>query len=96
MGDNNDAGDNGDNKDNMDEDEEGKPKFKPENFAWTHYDGNPRNYIQTLMRLKKLPFEECSLPLSDAKQSLFSAVEKHINNWEDTTYGGVINLTKII
>ena len=31
---------------------DGVPKFKPENFTWTSYDGNPRNYVQILKRLK--------------------------------------------
>ena len=34
---------------------DGVPKFKPENFTWTTYDGNPRNYVQVLKRLKMYP-----------------------------------------
>jgi hypothetical protein len=73
-----------------------KPKFKPENFSWTNYDGRPRNFIQTLCRLKKLPFEETTYDNRQANEALYSTCEKHILNWEDTSYGGVIVLAKII
>ena len=32
------------------ENPDGVPKFKPENFSWTYYDGKPRNYVQILKR----------------------------------------------
>ena len=37
------------------ENPDGIPKFKPENFSWTSYDGKTRNYIQFLKRLKCFP-----------------------------------------
>ena len=37
------------------ENQDGAPKFKPENYPWTNYDGVPRNYIQILKRLKMFP-----------------------------------------
>ena len=37
------------------ENPDGVPKFKPENFKWTSYDGQPRNYVQVLKRLKMFP-----------------------------------------
>ena len=40
------------------ENPDGVPKFKPENFSWTSYDGIPRNYFQILKRLKNFVVEE--------------------------------------
>jgi hypothetical protein len=77
---------------------EGEPqKFKPEDYAWTNYDGKPRNYIQTLLRLKKLPFEQHSIHSRDIKKTLFNTIESHLTNWaSQQNYGGVVNLTNIV
>jgi hypothetical protein len=73
------------------------PKFKPENYAWTYYDGKPRNYIQILYRLRKLPFEKMSVHSRDIKSTIFENIENHLKNWEtEQTYGGIINLTTIV
>lgn len=37
---------------------ENKPKFKPEGFSWTSYDGNPRNYVQVVSKFTKYPVVE--------------------------------------
>lgn len=44
-----------------DEDQDGeaeKPKFKPEGFSWTYYDGKPRNYVQVISKFTKYPIIE--------------------------------------
>jgi hypothetical protein len=76
--------------------DDGKPKFKPENYSWTSYDGNPRNYVQTLLRLKRFPLETSQVKRQNAGEYVFSVLQTHLSNWEDTNYGGVLNLTKII
>ena len=80
------------------EEGENKPKFKPEDWAWTNYDGKPRNYVQTLHRLKKLPIEQATVErVRDLNPFLLKALTTHMKNWEeDQTYSGVINLTRLI
>ncbi len=75
--------------------DENMPKFKPENFAWTNYDGNPRNFIQILLRLKKLPFLQVFCRRSDVYSTLLSDIKTHIINSEDKSSQGMITLYKI-
>ena len=63
------------------ENPDGVPKFKPENYAWTNYDGKPRNYVQILKRLKNF---EVKIEEMDENNSYGNEVEKiigeHIEN----------------
>jgi hypothetical protein len=84
-----------DNQENAENPEE-TPKFKPENYAWTNYNGNPRNYIQTLLRLKKLPFEHNTLSYDDFASNLLSMIENHLYYWEtDPLYAGMVTLINL-
>ena len=79
------------------ENPDGQPKFKPENFSWTSYDGKPRNYVQVLKRLKAYPvkFIEAS---DTCREELIKVIGSHIDNYmsrKDTGYSGMINIIKI-
>ena len=79
------------------ENPDGQPKFKPENFSWTSYDGKPRNYVQVLKRLKAYPvkFIEAS---DTCREELIKVIGSHIDNYmsrKDTGYTGMINIIKI-
>ena len=79
------------------ENPDGKPKFKPENFSWTSYDGKPRNYVQVLKRLKAYPvkFIEAS---DTSREELIKVIGSHIDNYmarKDTGYDGMITIIKI-
>jgi len=73
------------------------PKFKPELFAWTNYDGNPRNYIQTIKRMNKIPLIEDNIKFDTLNDNLMKDLEEHINEWKNNKndYSGLIKLTKI-
>ena len=72
-------------------------KFKPENFAWTFYDGIPRNYVQILKRLKNFPIK--IIEASDTcREELIKALGNHLDNFmnkDELKYKGVITLIKI-
>ena len=73
------------------------PKFKPEDFKWTNYDGLPRNYVQILKRLKQFPVK--CMESENCREELVRAVGTHIDNFngrEDSKYNGVIEVVKII
>ena len=73
------------------------PKFKPEDFKWTYYDGLPRNYVQILKRLRKFPVK--CMESENCREELVRAVGTHIDNFngrEDSKYNGVIEVVKII
>ena len=76
---------------------DGKPKFKPENFAWTSYDGKPRNYVQVLKRLKMYPVKV--IEASDTcREELIKVIGSHIDNYMDRkeiSYSGMITIIKI-
>ena len=81
------------------ENPDGVPKFKPENYAWTNYDGKPRNYVQILKRLKNL---EVKIEEMDENNSYGNEVEKiigeHIEKYEkkdENKYNGIISVIKI-
>ena len=79
------------------ENPDGPPKFKPENFSWTSYDGKPRNYIQVLKRLKTYPVK--LIEASDTcREELIKVIGSHIDNYmarKDTGYNGMITIIKI-
>ena len=77
--------------------EEENPKFKPENFSWTSYDGKPRNYVQVLKRLKAYPvkFIEAS---DTCREELIKVIGSHIDNYmarKESNYNGMITIIKI-
>ena len=76
---------------------DGVPKFKPENFSWTSYDGKPRNYVQILKRLKTYPVK--LIEASDTcREELIKVIGSHIDNFmsrKDTGYTGMITIIKI-
>ena len=74
------------------------PKFKPEGLKWTDYDGNPRNYIQVLKRLKRYPVSE--VDSKDCRKDLVSALGSHIDQFfeeknEKKGYSGSIHYIKV-
>ena len=78
------------------ENPDGVPKFKPENFSWTSYDGKPRNYIQILKRLKCYPVKAVDNP--SYREELVKLIGEHINNYlkkEENKYKGLISVIKI-
>ena len=79
------------------ENPDGAPKFKPENFSWTSYDGKPRNYIQVLKRLKAYPIKY--IEASDTcREELIKVIGTHIDNYmtrKEASYSGMINVIKI-
>ncbi len=38
-----------------------KPPFKPENYVWTYYNGNPRNYSQILLKYAKYKLDDFNI-----------------------------------
>ena len=81
------------------ENPDGVPKFKPENFAWTSYDGKPRNYVQILKRLKKF---DVHLAEADAGgnygEHLEKILEEHIEKYakkDENKYKGIISVIKV-
>ena len=79
------------------ENPDGAPKFKPENFSWTSYDGKPRNYVQVLKRLKAYPvkFIEAS---DTCREELIKVIGSHIDNYmarKESGYTGMITIIKI-
>ena len=79
------------------QEEEGANKFKPENFAWTNYDGVPRNYIQIIKRYKTFPIK--IIEASDTcREELIKALGNHLDNFmnrEELKYKGNITVIKI-
>jgi len=64
------------------EGEEGKPKFKPEGFSWTDYDGNPRNHVQVISRFTKYPIVECDTTVRNLENSLIEILNNDIKTKE--------------
>ncbi len=64
------------------EGEEGKPKFKPEGFSWTDYDGNPRNHVQVISRFTKYPIKECDTSIRNLGSSLIEILNNDIKTKE--------------
>lgn len=61
---------------------ENKPKFKPEGFSWTSYDGNPRNYIQVVSRFTKYPSVEDNTTVRNLENTLIEIVANDIQQKE--------------
>ena len=79
------------------ENQDGAPKFKPEDYPWTNYDGIPRNYIQILKRLKMFPVK--IIESSDAcREELIKSLGNHLDNFmnrEELKYKGLVTIIKI-
>ena len=78
------------------ENPDGVPKFKPENFTWTSYDGNPRNYVQVLKRLKMFPVKV--VKSDNCRDELIKAIKEHLNNFgkkEENKYNGMISIINV-
>ena len=78
------------------ENPDGVPKFKPENFTWTSYDGNPRNYVQVLKRLKMFPVNV--VKTDNCRNDLIKAIKEHLNKYakkEENKYNGIINIINV-
>ena len=81
------------------ENPDGVPKFKPENFSWTNYDGKPRNYVQILKRLKCLDvnlkeFNESNNYGEELEKVIGEHIEKY-GKKEENKYKGIISVIKI-
>ena len=78
------------------QEEEGGNKFKPEDYAWTNYDGVPRNYIQIIKRYKTFPVK--IIEASDTcREELIKALGNHLDNFinrEELKYKGNITIIK--
>lgn len=61
---------------------ENKPKFKPEGFSWTSYDGNPRNYIQVVSRFTKYPVAEDNTTIRNLENTLVEILASDIQQKE--------------
>jgi len=75
---------------------DGVPKFKPENFKWTSYDGQPRNYVQVLKRLKMFPVN--AIKTDKCREELIKAIKTHLDNFgkkEENKYEGIINIINV-
>ena len=77
---------------------DGVPKFKPENFSWTNYDGKPRNYVQILKRLKNWEvkveeFNDSNNYGTEVEKIIGEHIEKFVN--KENKYNGNISLIKI-
>ena len=78
------------------ENPDGVPKFKPEEFSWTSYDGKPRNYIQILKRLKNFPIK--LVENRSCREELVKSIGEHMDNYlhkEENKYKGIIYIFKI-
>jgi len=76
------------------------PKFKPENFKWTNYDGIPRNYVQILKRLKNMPVKLVNIEENNeiVREELIKGLGYHLDNFvnrEESKYNGIIEIIKI-
>ena len=81
------------------ENPDGVPKFKPENFAWTSYDGKPRNYVQILKRLKNFETNMKEVnDQSDYGKDVENAIGEHIEKYlkkDENKYRGIISVIKV-
>ena len=78
------------------ENPDGVPKFKPENFKWTSYDGQPRNYVQVLKRLKMFPVNV--VKTDKCREELIKAIKTHLDKFakkEENKYEGIINVINV-
>ena len=78
------------------ENPDGVPKFKPENFAWTSYDGKPRNYVQILKRFKSYPIKV--IDSGNCREELVKMIGEHMDNYikkDENKYKGLIAMIKV-
>jgi adenylate kinase family enzyme len=78
------------------ENPDGVPKFKPENFSWTYYDGKPRNYVQILKRLKSFPIKV--VENGSCREELVKLIGDHMDNYlhkNENKYKGLISVIKV-
>ena len=78
------------------ENPDGVPKFKPENFSWTSYDGKPRNYVQILKRLKSYPIKV--IDSVNCREELVKMIGEHMDNYikkDENKYKGLIAMIKV-
>ena len=78
------------------ENPDGVPKFKPENFKWTSYDGQPRNYVQVLKRLKMFPVNV--IKSDNCRDDLIKVIKTHLDNFskkEENKYEGMISVINV-
>ena len=78
------------------ENPDGVPKFKPANFKWTSYDGQPRNYVQVLKRLKMFPVN--AIKTDKCREELIKAIKLHLDNFvkkDENKYEGIINIINV-
>ena len=75
---------------------EGVPKFKPENFKWTTYDGLPRNYVKVLKRLKMYPVDV--IKSNNCRDDLIKVIKNHLDKLrkkEENNYEGNISVINV-
>ena len=78
------------------ENPDGVPKFKPENFKWTSYDGLPRNYVQVLKRLKMFPVNV--IKSQNCRDDLIKIIKTHLDNFRkksENNYEGMISVINV-
>ena len=78
------------------ENPDGVPKFKPENFKWTSYDGLPRNYVQVLKRLKMFPVNV--IKSQNCRDDLIKIINTHLDNFRkksENNYEGMISVINV-
>ena len=77
---------------------DGVPRFKPEEYKWTSYDGVPRNYVQVLKRLKMFPVNRSETDRNNVGAELDRVLKEHLDNYEkraENGYKGVIDVIKV-
>ena len=77
---------------------DGVPRFKPEEYKWTSYDGVPRNYVQVLKRLKMFPVNRSEADRNNIGTELDRVLKEHLDNYEkraENGYKGVIDVIKV-
>ena len=78
------------------ENQDGVPKFKPENFKWTSYDGQPRNYVQVLKRLKMYPVNV--IQSNKCRDDLINIIKTHLDKLkkkDENKYEGMISIINV-
>ena len=80
------------------EDNPDAPRFKPEDYKWTSYDGIPRNYVQVIKRLKMYPIK--LIKASDnCREELVKCLNNHFDKYyyrEEFPYTGIIDIIKLV
>ena len=80
------------------ENPDGVPKFKPEEYKWTSYDGVPRNYVQVLKRLKMYPVTKTESTLDHIGEDVEKILIEHLDNFNkrhENHYKGIIEIVKM-